>query len=153
MRVFLPVFFEIFLVRISQKAVNFVNMSILKIPIRFEGSKDEMVLYTLFDSGGSCSCISPEFASQLANKERMRHPLTIATAAINVYLNIEEAVRLDFYYNDIRMSDEFMVIPGLSEDVIIGVSTLQKWRIKLDFKHDTIIVDPKVAKAMLKKAA
>ena len=46
-----------------------------------------------------------------------------------------------------------MVTPGLSEDAIIGANTLQKWRIKLDFEHDTIIVDPKVLKAMLKKAA
>ncbi len=43
-----------------------------------------------------------------------------------------------------------MIIPGLSEDAILGVNTLQKWRIKLDFEHDTIIVDPKVAKAILK---
>lgn len=87
-------------------------MSIIKIPLRFEGSKDEAVIYTLFDSGATFSCISQE--------------------------------------NDIRLSDEFMVIPNISEDVILGVNTLQKWRIKLDFEHDTVIIDPKVAKAMLK---
>jgi hypothetical protein len=43
-----------------------------------------------------------------------------------------------------------MVIPNISEDVILGVNTLQKWRIKLDFEHDTVIIDPKVAKAILK---
>jgi hypothetical protein len=43
-----------------------------------------------------------------------------------------------------------MVIPSLSEEVIIGVNTLQKWRIKLDFEHDAVIVDPKVGKAILK---
>jgi hypothetical protein len=42
------------------------------------------------------------------------------------------------------------VIPSLFEEVIIGVNTLQKWRIKLDFDNDTLIVDPKVAKATLK---
>lgn len=138
---------------VSQKAVNFVNMGILKFPLQVEGSKSEAVLYALFDSGATFSCISPVYAEKLATLERMRHPLEIATAASGVYLFIENRVTLDFYYNDIRMSDEFMVIPGLSEDVIIGVNTLQKWRIKLDFEHDTIIVDPKVAKAMLKKAA
>jgi hypothetical protein len=30
------------------------------------------------------------------------------------------------------------------------VNTFQKWRIKLDFENDTVIIDPKVAKAMLK---
>ncbi len=59
-------------------------------------------------------------------------------------------MKLDFYYQDICLSDEFMVISGLSEEVIIGVDILQKWRIKLDFEHDTVIKDPKVAKAILK---
>jgi hypothetical protein len=44
----------------------------------------------------------------------------------------------------------FLVIDNISEDVILGANTLQKWRIKLDFEHDTIIVNPKVAKAILK---
>lgn len=48
------------------------------------------------------------------------------------------------------MSDEFMVVPNLSEDAIIGVTTLQKWRIKLDFEHETVIIDPTIAKAILK---
>ncbi len=125
-------------------------MSIIKIPLHFEGSKGEATFYSLFDSGASFSCISPECAEQVANFEKLWTPMEIATAAVGHYLRIEHVIRLDFYYNDIRMSDEFMVIPGLSEDVIIGVNTLQKWRIKLDFEHDTVIVDPKVGKAMLK---
>jgi len=48
--------------------------------------------------------------------------------------------------NDILLSDEFLLDPGLSEEAIIGAATLQKWRIKLDFEHDQVIVDPKVAK-------
>jgi hypothetical protein len=32
----------------------------------------------------------------------------------------------------------------------LGEKTFQKWRIKLDFEHDTVIIDPKVAKAILK---
>ena len=125
-------------------------MSIIKIPLHFEGSQGEATFYSLFDSGAYFSCISPECAEQIANFEKLWKPMEIATAAVGHYLKITHCVRLDFYYDDIRMSDEFMVIPGLSEDVIIGVNTLQKWRIKLDFEHDTVIVDPKVAKAILK---
>ena len=65
-------------------------------------------------------------------------------------MEIKHAVRLDFYIDDIPLSDEFMVVPNLSEEAILGVATLQKWRIKLDFEHDTVHVDPKVAKLMLK---
>jgi hypothetical protein len=80
----------------------------------------------------------------------MLTPLEVATASQGTYLRIEERITPDFYIDDIRMSDEFMVVPNLSEDAIIGVTTLQKWRIKLDFEHDTEIIDPKIAKAMLK---
>jgi predicted aspartyl protease len=125
-------------------------MSIIKIPLHFEGSKGEATFYSLFDSGASFSCISPECAEQIANFEKLWKPMEIATAAVGSYLKISDRITVDFYYNDIRMSDEFMVIPGLSEEVIIGVNTLQKWRIKLDFEHDTVIVDPKVGKAILK---
>ena len=125
-------------------------MSIIKLPLLYEGSKGEKTIYTLFDSGATFSCISEEYASELATVEKMRHPMKVATAAIGTFLFLENRVVLDFYYNDIRLSDEFMVVPGLSEDAILGVNTFQKWRIKLDFEHDTVIIEPKVAKAMLK---
>ncbi len=31
----------------------------------------------------------------------------------------------------------------------LSTATLQKWRIKLDFEHDKVVVDPKVAKLQL----
>jgi hypothetical protein len=43
-----------------------------------------------------------------------------------------------------------MVVPGLSKEAILGATSLQKWRIKLDFEHDTVIIYPKIAKAILK---
>lgn len=125
-------------------------MSIIKLPLHYEGSQGEKVLYTLFDSGATFSCISPEAAEDLATLERLFKPLEVATAAVGHYLRIEKRISVDFYINDVRLSDEFYVVPGLSEDAILGVNTFQKWRIKLDFEHDTVIVDPKVAKAMLK---
>ncbi|MEP6512578.1 MAG: retropepsin-like aspartic protease [Parafilimonas sp.] len=125
-------------------------MSVIKIPLRYEGSQGEKVLYTLFDSGATFSCISPDALEKLENPVKLYRTLEVATAAQNQYPKIKERVVLDFYYDDIRLSDEFMVVSSLSEDVIIGANTLQKWRIKLDFEHDTIIVDPKVAKAILK---
>jgi hypothetical protein len=59
------------------------------------------------------------------------------------------AVRVNFYVGEYRFSDEFMVIEGLSNGVIIGAKTLQAWRFKLDFEKDEIIIDPKVTKLWL----
>jgi hypothetical protein len=55
-------------------------------------------------------------------------------------------VRLNFYIEGYRFSDEFMVIENLSEPVIIGAAKLQKWRMKLDFENDAVIIDPRTTK-------
>lgn len=125
---------------------------ILKFPIHFEGSKGEKTLYALYDSGASFSCIHPDKAEGLGTLEALHKSLKVATASEGHchYMEIHHRVLVDFYVNDIRLSDEFLVVPNLSEDAIIGAATMQKWRIKLDFEHDSVWVDPKVAKAILK---
>jgi predicted aspartyl protease len=123
-------------------------MSIIKDPLLFVGSKGEKILYTLFDSGANLSFINPENAD-IANLESLGRVRRIATASEGHYIEVKYAVRLDFYMNDVLLSDEFLVVPGLSEEAIIGAATMQKWRIKLDFEHDKAIVDPKVAKMQL----
>ncbi len=42
-----------------------------------------------------------------------------------------------------------MVIPSLSEEVIIGAKTMQSWRLTLDFENDKVIFDPRVTKLRL----
>ncbi len=124
-------------------------MSIIKHPLLFVGSKGEKNLYTLFDSGANLSCINPDYVSILTEAQSLGRVRRIATAAIGHYIEVTEVVRLDFYINDVLLSDEFLVVPGLSEEAIIGAATMQKWRIKLNFEYDTVEVDPKVAKMQL----
>lgn len=122
---------------------------IIRLPLRFEGSKGEKHLYALFDSGATYSCISEELIDELENPSTLLRPMRLATASENTFMEISKCSRLDFYHEDIRLSDEFLVVPGLSEQVIIGAHTMQKWRLKLDFENDTVIVDPRVAKLIL----
>ncbi len=124
-------------------------MSILKLPLRFEGSKGEKILYALFDSGANLSCIGEEYVEDITDLIALYKPQRLATASEHHFIEIKHKVVLDFYLNDVHLSDEFLVVPGLSEEVIIGAATMQKWRIKLDFEHDEVIVDPKVAKLQL----
>lgn len=126
-------------------------MGIIRIPLRIEGSIGEKVAYALFDSGATFSCLRDDIANEIGKPEKLRNPIEVATASAGHYVRIDAALRADFYYDDIRLSDEFMIVPGLIEEAIIGVNTLQKWRIKLDFEHDVVIIDPKVAKFILKQ--
>ncbi len=124
-------------------------MSVIKIPLLYAGSQGEGRLYTLFDSGANLSCINPDFVENLETPVKLGRTRLISTAAEGHYIEITEAIRLDFYIGDVLLSDEFLVVPSLSEEAIIGAATMQKWRIKLDFEHDTVHVDPKVAKMQL----
>lgn len=110
------------------------------------GSKDELAM---FDSGATYSCIVPTLAKQLGHIEPLPEPMVFGTAKDGEQLVATERVILNFYLEGYRFSDEFMLIPELSERVMIGAATLQKWRMKLDFEHDDVIIDPRVTKLRL----
>jgi len=85
----------------------------------------------------------------LAAIEPLPEPMDFGTARNGEVLRATEAVRLNFYLYGYRFSDEFMLIPDLSEGAIIGAATLQKWRMRLDFENDEVIIDPRVTKLRL----
>ena len=124
-------------------------MSVIKLPLLYVGSKGEKNLYTLFDSGANLSCVNPDYIKDIETPVSLGRIRKITTASESHFIEITHVIRLDFYIHDILLSDEFLLVPGLREEAIIGAATLQKWRIKLDFEHDTVIVDPKVAKLQL----
>ncbi len=124
-------------------------MSVIKLPLLFAGSKGEKNLYALFDSGANLSCINPDYVEGLGIPDSLGRTRLISTASEGHFIEIKEGIRLDFYLHDVLLSDEFLLVPGLSEEAIIGAATMQKWRIKLNFEHDTVEVDPKVAKMQL----
>lgn len=118
--------------------------------LNFRGSKGRTDLVAFFDSGSTYSCLSPEMASQLGNLEPLPDPLEVETADKGHYIRIEDSVRLDFYLHYLRLTDEFMVVPGLAEEAIIGALTMQKWKIKLDSERDQIVTDPRAKRLILR---
>lgn len=123
---------------------------VIKLPLPFKGSKGEEKLYALFDTGSTYSCIREDIAEKIGVLDKLPEPMYFNTASESQYMKVESRMGLNFEIDDVNLSDEFMIVPKLSEEVIIGVTTMQKWRIKLDFEHDSVIVDPKVAKLILK---
>ena len=122
----------------------------IKLQVPFEGSNGQQMLSVLFDQETTFSCIHPGIALKIGVPQKMRRSLNIVNRKKNLLYVANEKIVSDFNIHGIRLSDEFAVIPNLGEDAIIGDTTLQKWRIKLDFEHDTVIIDPKIAGAILK---
>jgi hypothetical protein len=119
-------------------------MAIIQKLIRLVGSKGSREEVVIFDSGSTYSCIQPELAKELEIIIPLPEPMDFGTAKDGETLTVTERVSLNFYLDGYRFSDEFMLIPGLSEAVIIGAKTLQGWRMKLDFEADEVIIDPRV---------
>ena len=124
-------------------------MAVIQKEIRLVGSKGKREELALFDSGATYSCLRPDIARELGNVENLPEPREFGTAKEGEKAIAKERVGLDFYIDGYRFSDEFMIIEDLSEPVIIGTATLQKWRMKLDFENDEVIIDPRVTKLRL----
>ncbi len=121
-------------------------MAVIEKKIKLVGSKGEKEVLALFDSGATYSCIHPELAEQLEVLIPLPRGFEFETAEKGKKLKAKSHVSLIFYMNGDRFSDEFMVIEGLSDQLIIGAKTLQSWRMKLDFKQEEVIYDPRVTK-------
>jgi hypothetical protein len=124
-------------------------MAIIEESIELRGSKGSREVIALFDSGSTYSCIRPDIAREVEVVVPLPEPMEFGTAKDGETVSAREGVRLNFILQGYRFSDEFMVIEGLSEEVIIGAKTLQSWRMKLDFEAEKVIIDPRVTKLRL----
>lgn len=124
-------------------------MSVIQKIIILEGNKKTESAEAIFDSGATYSCIQAELAERLETLIKLPRPLLLGTAKNGDRVNVSRRVMLNFFLDDLMFTDEFMVIPELSAPVLIGDATLQKWRMKLDFEHDQVILDPKVTRLWL----
>jgi len=127
-------------------------MGVLVKSIKLEGSKGERKIDALFDSGASMSFIKESLAQELETVLMLPKPLVFETAKAGEELMVEQRVILDFYLDGDRLSDEFLVVLDhiATEDVIIGASTFQKWRLILDFEKEDVYSIRKVRRHMLK---
>lgn len=124
-------------------------MAVIEKEIELAGSKGRRKVLGLFDSGSTYSIIDKELAKSLGAIEPLPTPLKFETAEKGREVESKERVSLDFYLDGYRFSDEFFVVIEPSAELIIGTSTMQKWRFKLDFEHEEVMIDPRVTKLRL----
>ena len=92
--------------------------------IKFVGSKGSVVKKALFDSEGTYSIIRKDIAEKLEQITPLPEPMEFSTVEDGRKLKAEGKVVLDFYIDGGRFSDEFIMMDGITEDVIIGAKTM-----------------------------
>ena len=121
-------------------------MSLIENNVALLGLKGKKTVRALFDSGASYSCIRRDIAEEITQLDRLEEIIEFSTADEGASIIADYVVHLSFYFSDSprRFTDEFIVLDTLSEDVLIGASTMQKWKIKLDFDREEVQYDRKM---------
>ncbi len=117
--------------------------------LRVAGDKGERRLKVLFDTGASASFVRRDAVDTIATTLKLPSPETSTLGDGVGRLRVYETVVLYIYIGGVRISDNFIVAPRLSDEAIIGANTLQKWRIKLDLESERVIIDKRMARLLL----
>ncbi len=124
-------------------------MGLIVKKLRVAGDKGERRLEVLFDTGASASFIRQEAVERIATTLKLPSPEAYTLGDGVGKLRVRETAVLYVYIDGVRISDNFIVAPRLSDSVIIGANTLQKWRVKLDLENEEIIINKRMARMLL----
>ena len=117
--------------------------------LRVAGDKGERRLEVLFDTGASASFVRQDAAEKIATTLKLPSPEAYTLGDGVGKLRVRETAVLYVYIDGVRISDNFIVAPRLSDSVIIGATTLQKWRVRLDLENERVIIDKRMARLLL----
>lgn len=106
--------------------------------VRLVGSKGEVEVTALFDSGATYSFVNRRIAEKIEAIAALPEPMRFATAKVGTVVEARERIAVNFYIDGVRYSDEFLVLDEMAEDLIIGASTMQKWGVKLDMEQEKV---------------
>lgn len=112
------------------------------------GDKGERKFQALWDNGSSESFIRKNLAEKVGTVLNLSAPREFEMGK-GVLLVEESTGIMDVKVEGYNLFWHFLVVPELSEELIIGADFLQRWKIKLDPENERIIVDPKALKLKL----
>lgn len=124
-------------------------MGLILKKLRVAGDKGERRLSVLFDTGASASFVRHDVVDKIATTLRLPSPETYTLGDGVGKLRVRDTAVLYVYIGGVRISDNFIIAPRLSDDIIIGANTLQKWRVKLDMENERVIIDKRMARLLL----
>jgi predicted aspartyl protease len=119
-------------------------MGLIYKKISIEGNRGKTLIDALFDSGASVSFIRKDVAERIADLLPLPSPRRFSLGDGKGALEVREVTHVDFHLEEGTIFDEVMVASELAEELVIGAATLQKWRVKLDFEHDEVILDKRL---------
>ncbi len=105
------------------------------------GPRRKRSVEALFDTGSSKSFIRGDIAQGLGQNVELPEPRKFEMARGT--LAVREGLVADVAIGRHRLFHTFLVVDGLTEEVIIGADFLQEWHIRLEPRSRRIILDPR----------
>lgn len=123
-------------------------MGLIYKDVALKGDKGDGEFHALWDNGCSESFIRRDLAEKVATILKLSAPreFEMGKGTLSV---AESTGILDVEAEGYNLFWHFLVVPDLSEELIIGADFLQRWKIKLDPENEKIIIDPKALKLKL----
>lgn len=128
---------------VDTKAMGLIYESVL-----LEGDKGERDFSALFDNDSSESFIRKELAKEIATVLKLSAPNEFEMGSGNLLVEESTGI-LAVKVESFNLFWHFLVVPDLTEEVIIGADFLQRWKIKFDPENERIIIDGKALKLKL----
>lgn len=123
-------------------------MGLIYKDVLLKGDKGGKGFNALLDNGASESFIRRDLAQQIATISKLSIPREFELGK-GILLVEESTPILDVEVDGFRLFWHFLVVPDLSEELIIGADFLQRWKIRLDPEKEKIIIDEKALKLKL----
>src|SRR3990172_12802690 len=108
-----------------------------------DGEKGSRHVMALFDSGASHTLIRKNVAQTFATITKLRHPMSFGLGDGKGKVVAKSMVGFQLHLKGCQLLDDAVVVDELSDEIIIGASTLQKYRLILDFDKEDVIIDKK----------
>jgi len=121
-------------------------MGLIYKEVVLRGDKGEGKFQALWDNGSSESFIRRDLAEGVGTILRLDAPREFEMGKGSLSVSESTGV-LSVEVEGFNLFWHFLVVPNLSEELIIGADFLQRWEIKLD--PEMIIIDPKALKLKL----
>ena len=105
-----------------------------------QGNIADRQVTALFDTGASRCFIERDIAYNISTLTKAPHALTFEMALGT--LETDEVILASVLIDGYRLYGTFIVVPNLSEELILGADFLQQSKIKLDPDQEEVTVDP-----------
>ena len=122
-------------------------MGLIYKAVKVSGNKGSKEVKALFDSGASESFIRADIAKELSSPTRLPNPKSFEMGRGT--LKVSRAMIGDVQLNGASLFATLLVVPNLTEELILGADFFQRWKIRLNPEDEEVILDQDALKLKL----